>query len=90
MNTIVDLNKYRTVLKPQLKAWIDYKQPDDLQRELSLFAAVTGFPLLELCYYTGELYGFSFELLAMITSLKKFYQVEQVIGEESPLDAQCR
>lgn len=89
-NNIVDLNKYRHTLKPQIKAWIDYKEPEDLLREISMLSCVTSYPLIEVCYYTGELYGFTPELLKMIASLVAYYQVTEVIGQESPLDAKCR
>jgi hypothetical protein len=47
---------------------------------VSNVAVATGVPIIVICCYVGELYGFSNELIDLISSLMKFYVVDEVLN----------
>lgn len=78
MNNI-DANKYRINVKA-IKLMLDKKKPEERFSHIGKVALASGVPIIIVCYYVGELYGFTDELNQKIDRLKKFYTVDNVLG----------
>jgi hypothetical protein len=77
---IYDLGAYRYTIKPVIKEWIDYKGRD--KHTESMLSISTGCPIVVVCYFIGELYGFDTELINRINRLEKFYKVDKILNKE--------
>jgi len=54
--------------------------PEKRLTYVSNVAVATGVPIIIICCYVGELYGFSISLVNLIHSLMKFYVVDEVLN----------
>lgn len=70
--------KYAVQRKP-IKLWIDNRPDKNPVELISEMAVHTGCPIIVVCYFLGELVGFTPELQSKIESLKKFYGVTEVL-----------
>lgn len=79
---IIDLSKYRKVIKPIVKLFVD-RNPDkdkcDIVGEIAIY---TNCHIVAVCYYMAELYGMSEDLQKTKDSLEKFYKFPEVINKE--------
>lgn len=75
----LDANKYR-INVPSIKLMLADKSPQERYEFIGNLAIATGVPIIIVCYYVGELYGFDIQLYAFIERLKKFYNVTEVLG----------
>ena len=76
----LDISVYRTINKDYFKAWVERfpdKNPIELIGEMS---AATFVPIIAVCYFIGELKGFTPELDAKIKRLMKFYHIDNISG----------
>lgn len=76
----LDLNHYRVNI-PTVKSWIISRpetNPEDMIGEMSV---ATNVPIIAICYYVGEIVGFTPELEARIERLKTFYGVKEIVGQ---------
>lgn len=75
----LDLDKYRVNIAP-IKMLLDTKEPEDRVKFISAIAVSTGCPIVAVCHFVGELYGYTAELEEKIDLLSKFYKVTEVVG----------
>lgn len=76
----LDAEKYRINI-PLIKLLLERKEPHEIVPYIGAIAVATDVPILVVCHYIGEIYGFSGELLALIERLKDFYQVDGVTSD---------
>lgn len=69
---MIELNKYRHHL-PVIKYWCDSRKKRPIDG-ISEIAIATNIPIIAICYFIGELYGFDDELNTKIKRLKEFYK----------------
>jgi hypothetical protein len=86
---ILDLNKYRRVIKPLVESYITRTPDADKCEDLTLIAQSTGCHILAVGYYMGELFGFSEELKAKIGRLQTYYHEVEVINKLIPGPFEC-
>ena len=76
----LDLDKYRS-RKDSIKFILDQRTPESRLDQISEASVATGCHIVCVCYFCGELYGFTPELMSLIGRLCKFYKISRVIGE---------
>lgn len=76
---VLDCNKYRLSFK-DIQYYSKNKKDKELIDSISMIAIATNVPIIIVCYYIGELYGFDSILKSMIQRLRKFYHVKQVLN----------
>ena len=79
---ILDLDRYRRVIKPLVKLHIQRNSEVDKGKELTTIAQSTECHILAVAYFMEELFGKTEELTAKIESLQKFYHHVEVINKE--------
>lgn len=81
----LDIDKYRINI-PFIETYINNQPNMDFEAELTILAASKDIPIIAVCYYMGELYGFNTRLLNKINRLKIFYNVSNIIGHKIIVD----
>lgn len=76
---IIDCDKYRLNVK-DISMMLNDKTPAERLDAIGSVAVSTGVPIIVVCFYVGELYGFSSQLYAKIDRLKAFYCITGVLG----------
>jgi hypothetical protein len=77
---ILNANDYRINIK-SIKLLFDTKE--EYSKKLDFIGSVaiaTAVPIVVVCYYMGELYGFTDELNAKIDRLRQFYKITEMRG----------
>lgn len=75
----LDCDRYRINI-PNIKSLAEDKTEDQRIEMIGKLAIITGVPIIIVCHYIGELYGFTDKLQALIKRLKEFYTVDEVIN----------
>lgn len=75
----LDCDQYR-INVVSIKALMDPKSDKERTEFISSLAIITGVPIIIVCHYVGELYGFTDALEARIGRLKHFYKVTEVFN----------
>lgn len=78
---MIDLNAYRHIVKPQVKAWVDARPDCSIVSSIGVLSLYTGCNIIAITYYLEELYGASEALIAYRHQLQVFYD-ETVKGVE--------
>ncbi len=86
---IIDLDKTRKQ-KDWIKSMLDTKHQDDRYEQIGILAICAPCPVIAVCYYIGELYGFTPELDQKIQRLVDFYHIEKVINCEDKRATEVR
>jgi translation elongation factor EF-1beta len=77
---ILDADSYRVNVKA-IELMLKEKTTDKERiAHIGSISVATGVPIIVVCCYVGELFGFSDELKSMIERLKLFYNVTEVLG----------
>lgn len=76
----LDITRYRQVNLPLTKKWIEVKGMEDLEQALSEIAISTGCPVIAVCHFIGELYGWTPELTTSLERKMTFYRYQKVVG----------
>lgn len=76
---ILDCDKYR-LSKPAIESFMRNLTYDARLNEIGAISVATMVPIIVVCIYVGELYGFTTELNEFIRRLKEFYIVTEVIN----------
>lgn len=74
---ILDVSRYR-ICVPNIEAMMRDKSEDERYQLLSIAAVSEACPIIAVCWYVGELYGFWPKLQDLITRLKEFYRIEEI------------
>ncbi len=83
---IIDLNRYRHVIKPILKQWVENYPDRDKFEVLETVAQMNSCPLIAVAFYLEELYGQTDKLDKYIARLIDYYQVEVINKKEKEND----
>lgn len=75
----LNANQYRINI-PSIKHLTKELSKEARLEFISNLAIITGVPIIIVCCYVGEIYGFTPDLLAKIEYLKKFYTVDEVLN----------
>lgn len=76
---IMDCNQYRINVEP-IRKLLGPKSEQERFEFIATLAVVTGVPIIVVCCYVGELYGFSAQLYTKIARLKQFYTIDTVLN----------
>lgn len=76
---ILDASKYQLQM-PYIIGLTKDKTMEELLKYISIVAIASGVPIIIVCYYIIELYGFDIEMYNQIGRLKAFYGVTEVIN----------
>lgn len=76
MSTL-DADKYRICMTDILNFTKD-KTVEERYEGIGMLAVATAVPVIVVCCYLGELYGFWPELKALLKRLMEFYKVDEV------------
>ena len=77
---ILDIGVYRESQKPGIKLFLDRRGLAELSRSISEMASAYHCPVIAVCHFVGELYGFTPELDELIAKLCAFYKVTEIKG----------
>lgn len=77
---VLDADRYRVNVKDIEWMLVDKETDKERLEFIGLISVATGVPIIVVCCYVGELWGFTDELKAMIERLKAFYHVTEVLG----------
>lgn len=75
-----DVAKYRRINLPLVKQWFDKRGFCKMEEGLAWLAITTGCPIIAICIFTAEVYGWTDELTASYDSKVKFYGYTEVTG----------
>lgn len=78
MNTL-DADKYRINI-PNIIYLTKDQTPEERIKYLGRVAVATSVPIIIVCTYIGEVYGFSDELNALVDRLKLFYNISEILN----------
>ena len=76
---VIDTRKYRKNNLPAIEVLLKDKNEEERFRHIPIISISYHLPIIVVCYFVGELYGFSPQLLNQIQTLKEFYQISDVI-----------
>jgi hypothetical protein len=87
MMRVLNCDSYR-VNVPDIEALSQKKTPEERIKQIGTLAVITGVPIIVVCHYLGELWGYTPELTARIEKLMEFYKVDGVINNRPPLQTE--
>lgn len=76
---VLDASKYRLRF-PYIIGLTKDKSIEELETYVSIVSIASGVPIIVVCYFIMELYGFDLKIYNLIGRLKKFYNVTEVIN----------
>ena len=79
LNMVLNADDYRVNAKP-IEILLRDKTEQERYEAIGPIAVAYGVPIIVVCCYVGELYGFSTRLLDFIDRLKVFYTVTDIKG----------
>lgn len=75
----LDADHYRVNVSA-IKNMLKEKSDAERMEAIGVISVSTGVPIIVVCCYVGELFGFSEELKQRIETLKAFYHVTEVLN----------
>lgn len=76
---ILDASKYQRQF-PYIIGLTKDKSIEELETYVSIVSIASGVPIIIVCYFIMELYGFDLKIYQLIGRLKIFYGVTEVIN----------
>jgi hypothetical protein len=74
----IDLSKYRTNFE-YIKTWVLAQDNKNVDHTASSIALALHMPVIVVYHYIGEILGFTDHIYKRIDSLKKFYNITEVV-----------
>ncbi len=75
---IIDLNRYRRVIKPLVKLYFDRNPDKDKNIAITEISNTTTCHIVAVGYYTAELYGMTEYLRSKLDMLEEFYRFPEI------------
>lgn len=76
------------IQRPRIKDWFDNRKDSKFLEEVGPLALFTSLHIVLVSYFTGEIYGFTQEILDKMKRDMEFYQVDEVVGLEEAIARQ--